>query len=785
MKIFDYSKLVLTKSGTLVGKLNTGIRITKPTNSTNCPTVYLNNLGEQKPSDGQEYTVLGGSKKVPIMMKEGSFYCKAGTFEGDKAFLGVRIYLGSSDMSNNVLYKDIPYSEGVLDDNGNLVFTYDYPVFETGKMYDYFHATYNTDSGEGEQFIQKAYMTVRHTNVKVPIPPEPEPVDPIEEYTVYGVNFDHSRGTSDPETYNVYWYSCGEDWFDENCQYEIVVKHGETIIDSALESYEAYNTSFNIGSDYLDNEKYTFEVRVVKADKKSLAGTVTDTYRDPFHDENIKIRESYLSIPVVGDTTGYTLSWFAPGAVKYEVYLNDDLYKTTTSSTISISDKDPGYYNITIKAYNYKNTEIILEDSITLADPMDYVYFDENSISIDYDDDTDKISISGVDLYCTSDDGDRVVIPSYVKNRLNDKSLKIYIDDSLVKEIRYDATIPDIDVSDLDVGMQHNCKFELVPIYNTYSIPKTSDIGFEKTACAIKECTFTPFADYIEMTDLVVVGVTTDNDDIVEEDPISVTITSVPGTADEYDAGTFSFNCDEFREYLKNHPGSIDLNNIEITIEITCEHGRTETLKTYVRIPSVSIDLDINSTYVDESNDYILQIQPVMTIEPAGVLNNISSDEVNVYIDNMKVITSTVYDCYNGYEIEVDTNGISNGTHTVKLEYVNDIYGTFTDTGSFELNRCEIESASISVDGDYDSDSKSVTINYTIDTDESVDVTITNNNTGSSETSSSTSDTITFYEDSLEKGTYNEFTVTVNCEHYNERTEYCSVDVPEEESEEY
>lgn len=188
MKIFDYTKLALTKSGKLVAKSHALI-IPSPINSTNCPVVHLNNLGEQKPSDGQEYTVLGGAKKVPIMMKEGSFYCKAGTFEGDKAFLGVRIYLGSSDMSTNVLYKDIPYSEGVLDDNGNLVFTYDYPVFETGRMHAYFHATYNSDSGEGEQFIQNAYMTVRHINVKAgkdPVPPEPGPEPEPEDSIIIG-----------------------------------------------------------------------------------------------------------------------------------------------------------------------------------------------------------------------------------------------------------------------------------------------------------------------------------------------------------------------------------------------------------------------------------------------------------------------------------------------------------------------------------------------------------------------------------------------------------------------
>lgn len=622
----------------------------------------------------------------------------------------------------------------------------------------------------------------RNNGTKLALAPK-LPKDPVEDYkvTIYDVYFNEDLDT---ESYDISWDLCTEEWLDESYYYELAVIHNDTIIDTIKLSNDKYEYSYS-SKTFIDNNDYTFVLYLAKSeDIKSEPDFNTVNYDDPFKHQDISINSTDLYIiPASEVDNGYTLEWQSvKNAVKYDVNIDGRLYKNITDTSIYITDKNPNNYTIEIKAYNAKNTVCIYETDIYLSDPMDNVHFDA-SIYVDYYDDTDKISISGIEFYSVSEKGDHVDIPTYVKNRLNDKSLQIYIDGSLVKEISYDAVIPDIDVSDLDIG-QHECTFKLVPIYDSDYIPKSNYIYFEKTACAIKECTFTPFADYLGMTDIIVVGVTADKD--IDDDPISIKITAVTGEGEDYDgSGTFSFTGDEFREYLKNHPGAVDLNNIEFTIEITCEHGRTETLKTYGRVPPVSINLEISNNYVDEYDDYKLKITPSMTIEPEGVFNNISSDEVNVYIDNKKVTSSTVNDCYYNYDIEVDTDGISNGTHTVKLEYVNDIYGTFTTTDSFELNRCELENVSISVDGNYDSDSKSVTINYNIDTDESVDVTITNDTTGSSETSSSTSDTITFYEDSLEKGTDNSFTVIVNCEHGNEITDYCSIYVDEEESEEY
>lgn len=138
----------------------------------------------------------------------------------------------------------------------------------------------------------------RNNGTKLALAPKP-PTDPIEEYTVKNVSVYHTDGNqgSSPETYTVEWDACVEDWFDETCYYEIVVKHGETILDTNSDvDTSATETTFFVGDNYLDNETYTFEVRVVKGDKKSLPGTATDTYRDPFHNESIDLEESYLYI---------------------------------------------------------------------------------------------------------------------------------------------------------------------------------------------------------------------------------------------------------------------------------------------------------------------------------------------------------------------------------------------------------------------------------------------------------------------------------------------------------
>lgn len=411
----------------------------------------------------------------------------------------------------------------------------------------------------------------RNNGTKLALAPKP-PTDPIEEYTVKNVSVYHTDGNqgSSPETYTVEWDACVEDWFDETCYYEIVVKHGETILDTNSDvDTSATETTFFVGDNYLDNETYTFEVRVVKGDKKSLPGTATDTYRDPFHNESIDLEESYLYISESGD--GYELKWNdVLCAYKYEVYLDGKLYETTTSNSISISDKDPDDYDLEIKAYNYKNTMISYTTSIELYDPMEYV-----SLSLDdyitYNSENDTISISNLNAYYNGS----YPLPSYIESRLNNESLEIFIDDNLVKTQGF-TSIDDIDVSNLDRG-EHNISFKLTTTYGS-SATSDDDVTFNVDRCGLIGNSLIADAYYDSYDGSISVNVYFENS-IYYTDNLVFHLNGTEVSFSSSSGGSLTITPDDYETYLII-PGTENT----ITVEVSCENSdhSSESLSTKV-----------------------------------------------------------------------------------------------------------------------------------------------------------------------------------------------------------